>query len=252
MPNTFQKFGVGTMIATTRTDSQGNILAVPASYRIGILQDVTTDFSFETKTLHGENVLALDRGRGKGKLTFSAKTASIDVAAFNALHFGVSATPGFRGPATDVPATNAGSGSFGATPTPPLGGTWVADLGVRDLLGNTYTRVLSNPTDSQYTVNNGAYGFTSTHAGQAMLFSFEYTTTTGITMPLTNQLMGYAPSFKVMLVNNSKGSRMVLSLSNCQSDKLSIPFKNEDFAQADFGFEALDDGTGFAGFWAQA
>jgi hypothetical protein len=54
------------------------------------------------------------------------------------------------------------------------------------------------------------------------------------------------------LYNDSKGSKLAVKMTNCQSDKLSLPFKNEDFVIADFGWMALDDGTGSAGYWCQA
>lgn len=252
--STFQKFGVGVLIATTRTDSLGNALAVPQCYRLGIMQDISTDFSFEAKTLYGAYQLPVDRGRGKAKLAFTAKTADIKAAALAALHFGVTPTTGYKGPAIDVAGTVPASSSYTVTPTVPSSGTFIADLGVRDTSGNDYTRVASAPAAGQYSVSGtGVYTFSSSDASKSLLFSFEYSTTSsGLIVPLTNQLMGYSPSFSVILLNDSKGSKLALKLTNCQSDKLSIPFKNEDFSVADFGFEALDDGTGSAGYWSQA
>lgn len=254
MPAATQKFGVGVLVATTRTDAQGNLLAVPAPYRLGILQEVSTDFSFEGKTLYGAGQLPVDRGRGKAKLAFSAKTAQINAAALAALHFGVTPTVGFKGPVIDDPITvPSPSGPYTVATVPPGSGTFVADLGVRDTSGNDFTRVASGPTVGQYSVSGGTYTFAAADAGKALLRSYEYSSTTGgLIVPLTNQLMGYSPSFGVILFNDSKGSKLVIKLSNCQSDKLSLPFKNEDFVIADFGFEALDDGTGSAGYWSQA
>lgn len=250
---TYRKFGVGVLIATTRTDSQGNALAVPAPYRLGIMQDVSTDFSFEGKPLYGESVLPVDRGRGKAKLAFSAKSADIKLAALAALHFGVTPQVGFKGAAVDIAGTVPASASYTVTPTVPSSGTWVADMGVRDTSGNDFTRVASAPTAGQYSVSAGVYTFAAGDASKALLFTFEYSSSSaGLYVPLTNQLMGYSPSFQVMLFNDTKGSKLALKLTNCQSDKLAVPFKNEDFAIADFGFEALDDGTGSAGYWSQA
>lgn len=250
---TQQKFGVGVLIATTRTDSAGNTLAVPQPYRLGILQDVSTDFSFEGKPLYGSSVLPVDRGRGKAKLQFSAKTADIRIAALAALHFGVTPAVGFKGMAVDVAGSVPAVSAYTVTPAVPSGGTWVADQGVADTSGNQFARVASAPTTGQYTVSAGAYTFAAADANKALLFTFEYSVaSSGIVVPLTNTLMGYSPSFQVLLYNDTKGSKLALKLTNCQSDKLAIPFKNEDFAIADFGWEALDDGTGSAGYWSQA
>jgi hypothetical protein len=251
---TQQKFGVGVLIATTRTDSLGNALAVPQAYRLGILQDVSTDFSFEGKALYGEAQLPVDRGRGKAKLAFSAKTADIKAAALAALHFGITPQVGFKGAAIDLAGTVPAASTYTYQAVPPGSGTFIADLGVRDTNGNDFSRVAAAPTAGQYTVNaTGLYTFAAADANKAFLYSIEYSTAgSGLIVPLTNQLMGYSPSFSVILMNNSKGSKLALKLTNCQSDKLAIPFKNEDFAVADFGFEALDDGTGSAGYWSQA
>lgn len=247
-----QKFGVGYLIATTRTDSLGNALAVPAPYRLGILQDVSTDFSFESKPLYGSYALPVDQGRGKAKLSFSAKTADIKFAALSALHFGITPAAGYKAAAIDVPGTVPASSVYTVTPTVPGSGTWLADQGVADTSGNQFARVASAPTAGQYSVSAGVYTFAAADASKALLFTFEYSATgSGIVVPLTNQLMGYSPSFQVLLFNDTKGSKLAVKLTNCQSDKLSIPFKNEDFAIADFSWTALDDGTGSAGYVSQ-
>lgn len=248
---TKQKFGVGVLIATSLTDALGVALAVPQSYRLGILQDVSTDFSFESKPLYGANQLPVDQGRGKAKLAFSAKTADIKATALAALHFGITPSVGVKLPVIDFAAT-VPSTPFQVTIVPPTSGTWLSDLGVQTAAGVTLTRVASGPTTGQYSVSAGVYTFAAADTGVAMLISYEYSAASGgIIVPMTNQLMGYSPSFSVMLYNDSKGSKLAVKLNNCQSDKLSMPFKNEDFAIADFGFMALDDGTGSAGYWCQ-
>jgi len=246
-----QKFGVGVLIATTRTDAQGNLLAVPQAYRLGILQDVSSDFSFESKPLYGENQLPVDHGRGKAKLMFTAKTADINFTALAALHFGTTPTVGVKQPLIDVAATIPTT-PFQVTPTIPGSGTFLSDLGVRDTAGNVFTRVASAPATGQYSLSAGVYTFAAADTGKAILYSYEYSAATGgIIVPLNNQLMGYSPSFGAILYNDSKGSKLTVRMTNCQSDKLTLPFKNEDFTIADFGFMALDDGTGSAGYFCQ-
>ena len=249
---TKQKFGVGVLIATTRTDAQGNALAVPAPYRLGILQDVSSDFSFEAKPLYGNSQLPIDQGRGKAKLSFSAKTADINAVALAALHFGITPIVGQQLPLLDVPASIPAA-PYRVTPVIPSAGAFVADLGVMDTSGNTFLRVGSAPVSGQYTVSAGVYTFAAADTGRAVLVSMEYSASTGgLIVPMTNQLLGYSPSFSVILYNDSKGSKLAVKMTNCQSDKLSLPFKNDDFTIADFGFMALDDGTGSAGYWCQA
>ena len=250
---TKQKFGVGVLIAVTRTDALGVALAIPQPYRLGILQEVQADFSFTSKDLYGASQLPLDSGRGQAKLAFSAKTASIDAAALAALHFGIVPTVGLKLPLIDWAGTIPGSIAYTLTPVIPGSGAWVEDLGVSDTSGIAFTRVATPSAAGQYSVSAGVYTFSSADASRAVLISSEYSASTGgIVVPMTNQLMGYSPSFQVILYNNSKGSVLAVKLTNCQSDKLSMPFKNEDFTVADFGWTALDDGTGSAGYWCQA
>lgn len=248
---TKQKFGVGVLIGTTRTDALGVALAVPQSFRLGILQDISSDFSFESKPLYGSGQLPVDQGRGKAKLTFSAKSASIDAIAFAALHFGIAPTTGVKLPLIDFAATVPAT-PYQVTPTLPGSGTWLSDLGVTTAAGVPLTRVASGPATGQYSVSAGVYTFAAADTGVAMLISLLYSAATGGTIvQMTNQLMGYSPSFGAILYNDSKGSKLCVGMANCQSDKLSLPFKNDDFALADFGFMGLDDGSGSAGWWCQ-
>lgn len=253
MSNLGQKFGAGVIIATAQYDVQGNAFATPTPYRVGILQDVSTEFSFEKKPLYGSNQIMLDAGRGKAKLAFSAKMAQINGAALARLHFGATPSVGYKGPVIDSAQTVPATSPYTVTITPPSTGTFVADLGVTDTSGTTYTRVASAPTTGQYAVSNaGVYTFAAADTGKALLVSYEYSASTGgIIMPLTNQLMGASPQFSVLLYNESRGSKLAVKLTACISDKLAIPFKSDDFAIADFGWEAMDDGTGSAGYWSQ-
>ena len=240
------KFGVGYLIGVAKTDQSGIALANPQPFQFGILQEVSTDFSFESKTVYGASMFAADVGRGKAKLAFSAKSASIDFDAFAALHFGVTPVSGFSGPMINAAITAAAT----VTVTPPSAGTFVSDLGVTDLNGNRFTRVTATPAAGQYTVTAaGAYGFATGDVGRALLVSYEYKVAgSGTTLNLTSSLMGYAPEFSVMLMNDSKGQKLAISLSRCISDKLALPFKNEDFVIADFGFEAMANAAGSVGY----
>lgn len=251
---TKQKFGVGALIARLQYDAKGNALAVPMPVRLAILQDISSDFSFEKKQLYGSGQLPVDTGRGKGSLTFAAKTANIDGAALAALHFGVTPTVGYNGPVLDeshaVPAAN----PYTVAIAPPNAGTYAGNLGVTDTSGNALTPVAAAPAAGQYMVSaGGVYTFAAADTGKGVLISYEYTSSAagGIVVPLTNQLMGYSPSFAAILYNDSKGTKLTMKLNACTSDKLSLPFKNDDFAVADFGFSANDDGTGSAGYWSQ-
>ena len=48
-------FGSGVVFAVPLTNAQGNPLASGTPVRFGVLQDVSVDFSFTNKELHGQN-----------------------------------------------------------------------------------------------------------------------------------------------------------------------------------------------------
>lgn len=236
------KFGVGYLIGTAKVDNTGAALANPQSFRFGVLQEISTDFSFETKMVYGATNFAEDFGRGKAKLAFSAKTANIDFDALAALHFGLPVTTGFQGLSAPEVFTAAAT----VTVTPPSSGVFVSCQGITDLNGNRFTRVTASPTVGQYSVTaGGVYTFNASDVGRALVRMYEYKVVgAGSTFTMTASVMGNAPEFSVMLLNDSKGSKQAISLQRCVSDKLTLPFKNDDFVIADFGWEALANAAG--------
>jgi len=71
-------FGSGTLVAIPTA-------TYPTPRQFGILQDVTLDISYESKTLYGNRQFALKLARGKGKATWKAKAAQLQAAAINDL-----------------------------------------------------------------------------------------------------------------------------------------------------------------------
>lgn len=241
-------FGVGTLIHVPLLDADGNAVTNPTPVRLAHMSDVDGDMSFDSKELYGQRQFALAVGRGKGKLTFKAKTADINAGALSNLFFGRSSTAGIRGVGLDLSLS---ASTTPTAPTIPNSGTFVQDLGVFEAsTGKQYTRVASAPAAGQYTVNGtGQYAFNTGDAAKAMLISLEYTatSTTGTVQTITNDLMGYAPSFNAILTNKYQGKNLVLKLNNCVLNKHSLPFKNEDFSVADLEFQALADAAGNVG-----
>jgi hypothetical protein len=71
-------FGVGKLTVTPEVGDEA---------QIGIVQDVTIDFSFSKKELYGEMQFPVDVARGQGKINIKAKAAKIDAKVFNAVFF---------------------------------------------------------------------------------------------------------------------------------------------------------------------
>lgn len=232
-------FGVGTLYGVPLTDVTGAAIANPTPVQIGVLQEASSDLSFDAKTLYGAYQFPVAFGRGKAKLTFKAKAADFSAQALGSLFFGNTPTAGIRAIVDNLQLAFAAS----VTPTVPASGTWAQDLGVRYAsTGIALTRVASAPAVGSYAVTAGVYTFNASEIGNA-LFSFEYTatSTTQFQIPITNNLMGYAPSFLCELSLPYNGKQMSVKLNNCVSDKLSLPFKNEDFSVQEFDWMALAD-----------
>ncbi len=57
----------------------------------------------------------------------------------------------------------------------PPGGTWAQDDGVTYTNGTPLTSVALNPTQGQYTVLQGVYGFNAADSGQNILLNYSFT-----------------------------------------------------------------------------
>jgi hypothetical protein len=247
-------FGTGKLIAVPTHNALGVAVANPTPVILGVLQDVSVDLSVELKTLYGANRYPIDVGQGKAKPEVKAKYADVSGAALGSLFFGKTATAGIKGVAFDVAGTVPGSVAYTVTPTVPNSGTFVADLGVVDVLtGNQLTRVAASPADGQYTVSPvGLYTFSVGDKSKAMKFSFEYSavSATGQIFQMTNDLMGYTPAFSIFLQSEYKGKTLIVKFNKATSSKLSLPMKNDDYTISEFEASPYDDGTGSLGYIA--
>ena len=246
------KFGAGKLIATPTMDAIGQIIVNPTPVEVAILQDVSVDFDFETKTLYGAAQFPVAVGRGKGKISWKAKTGEFKGGLLGSLFFGQTATTGRKGAVIDEVKAIPSATAYTVTVTPPSGGTFVANLGITDVTtGKAMTRVASTPTAGQYSVTTaGVYTFSVDDKGKGILVSYEYSATdTGAeTFQLTNQLMGYAPTFSALFYNQFNGKTQVMKLNQNILGKLSQPHKNDDFTLNDIDAESFVDSTGSLGY----
>jgi hypothetical protein len=247
-------FGSGILFGTPLTDATGAAIANPTPVQFATLQDISGDISFEEKLLYGSYQLPIAVGRGKGKLQFKAKNADINSAIVGDLFFGLAKTGGIKciNPnfAAVVPATS----PYTITIAPPSSGTFAADLGViNGSTGMPMTRVSSAPSSGQYSVSGGVYTFAAADTGLGVLISYEYSATSSAgpkVINISNQLMGYAPTFKAGINLTYQGKAATLVLNACVSSKLTLPFKNDDFSISEFDFSAFADASGNVGYIA--
>ena len=246
-------FGAGKLIATPTTDATGAAVANPTPVAVAVLQDVSVDFDFETKTLYGNMQFPVAVGRGKGKVGWKAKSGDFNGALLGSLYFGQTAQPKRQGAVVDAPHAIPSATAYTVTVTPPASGVFGADLGVTDVTtGLPMQRVAATPEAGQYSVSNvGLYTFNVADKGKGVLISYEYTIATSPgseTFNLTNQLMGYAPVFSALFFNQYMGKTLVMKLNQNILGKLSRPMKNDDFTLTDMDADAFVDQTGSLGY----
>jgi hypothetical protein len=240
-------FGSGLMWGTPLTNAAGAALANPTPLIFGTLQDSEIDFKFELKQLHGQNQFAVAVGRGKGSVSGKAKMADIRAGFLETIVLGLSGTNGVLSMVYDTVGVTATS----VTVTPPSSGTFDADLGVIDsTTGRAMTRVASAPTTGQYTVTaGGAYAFAAADAAKVVYINYRYTatSTTARKISITNQPMGYAPTFRADFYGPYQGKNCVMTLNNCISEGFKFSNKNDDFSVPEVGFQAFADNAGIIG-----
>lgn len=244
-------FGAGKLIAVPTNLSDGSVIANPTPVILGTMQDIALDISVDLKTLYGSKRYPIAVGQGKGKVSVKAKYADISGGILGSLFFGKASTAGIKAAVFDFAFTIPGT-PFQATIVPPSTGTFVADLGVVfSATGVQLTRVATAPAAGQYSVNvaTGVYTFAAADTTKGVLISYEYSAAAGGNFwNISNDVMGYTPSFTMLLQNSFNNQTMVVKLNRCVSGKLSVPMKNDDFAINDFEAEAFADAADSIGY----
>lgn len=244
-------FGTGKLIAVPTNAADGSVIANPTPVVLGTMQEVSLDLSVEMKSLYGSKRYPIAVGQGKGKTEIKAKYAEIDGGILGSLFFGKEASAGIKAAVFDF-ATVVPTTPFQVTIAPPSSGTFVDDLGVYNATNSVQMRrVASAPATNEYAVNEstGVYTFASADAADSIKISYEYSAPAGGQVwTMTNEVMGYTPSFTLLLQNGFDGKNMVCKLNRCVSGKLSVPLKSDDFAIYDFEAEAFANGAGELGY----
>ena len=239
------QFGTGNLYMIPNS---GNLAANPTPIELGVLQEVSIEFKADLKKLFGQRQFAVATARGKIDVTGKGKFASQDINALNQIYFGQASANGSRHLFSDeqhVPGTSvavAGAGS-----------NFVQDYGVINNgtgVNMTYT-VSGTPAIGQYTQTAGTYVFNAAETAPSVAISYLTTATTGTTITLQNQLMGYAPQFGAFFYNKFRGQYFALQLNNCTMGMYSLPSKQEDFWVQDFDFSANCDAANVLGYMYQ-
>lgn len=236
----------------------GNLYLTPvgggAPLAMGAIQDISVSFDGDTKQLFGQYTFPLDTARGKTKITGKASTGQLDLNLFNTMFFGGSVTAGETKYAFNEAGTVPASSTY--TVTVANGSTFKTDLGVFYAASGLPLLQVAPGSEAagKYSVNSttGIYTFASADASAKVVICYTYgSTTTGLTMLGTNNLMGSIPTFQLILAQVRNGKTNLLTLYSCTSSKLDVPFKQDDYGITALDFMAQDPGTGTVFAWSQ-
>ena len=229
-------FGIGALWGT-RSD-----VASVGPDQFAVLQDNTVDFSFEVKELYSQLGFPIDIARGKGKVTGKAKVARVFAALYADIFFGATVAAG-----EDNVSQNETYTLAGGTLTVTYHTGYVADLGIYYLTGAqsrfSLTTGVPGTLGAYSTGTNGIYTFYTGDVGATIGVSYVYTDASGKTITITNNFMGYTPTFigtfyQQRATQGSSG-QLTLRLNECVSSRLSLPSRIDDYAIQDFDWQAF-------------
>lgn len=210
----------------------------------GTLQSGSIDLSYTNKSLYGQYNAPVATGRGNLKISGKASSAAIQARFFNDLFCGGTLSKGQTVIAQNEVASVPSATAY--TVTAANAATFVEDWAVKyGSNGAPLIKVASDPAQGQYSVANGVYTFAAADAGAEVLLSYSYTdATNGQSILVTQQLVGVAPEFSLVLNGNFNGAAMSLKLFAAVSTKLSFATKLNDFMIPAFEFEGQADAAG--------
>jgi hypothetical protein len=219
----------------------GNLAANPTPYKFGVLQEVDVQFKGDLKKLYGQKQFAVATARGKLECSIKGKIAVFDVGMLNQLYFAQSAVAvGYDKLSPDEQVVICVTTNTATVAHNPI----VDDWGMQDSSGQQYqntTNVLAIAAN-QYFVNLTSGVYTVNGAVGTLRISYSYNqNTTGTTITLSNQLMGYAPELKMFLYNSFRNKYLALALNDVTLGTISMPSKLEDFWISDFDGNANAD-----------
>lgn len=242
------EFGFGSGILT----GQRNDIADYTPIRFGALQDVSIEFSAETKQLFSLNQFPIDSARGKTKIMGKAKVAQIMGRMYNDLFFGQTLATGSVKYAYNE-STNVASSASPTYTVANAASVPLTDQGVFDgFTGNQLIGVAAGPGSGQYsfTASSGVYAFSTFSNSESILVNYLYTATTGYNIQGGNPLMGNTPRFAATLFQQFEGNQIVLQLYSCISERLSFPTRIDDYVIQDLDFSAFANAAGNVFEWS--
>ena len=243
------EYGFGSGVLTGQRTDTNSLVPI----RFGALQDVAIEFNGDIKELFATSQFPIDTARGKTKITGKAKVAELRGRMYNDLFFGQTLATGQLKYAYQE-STTLGTGAAAYT-VAFAASTPLVDQGVFYISnGIQLIPVSSAPGSGGYTwvASTGIYTFSTFDAGVAIYVNYTYKVATGVSVALTNPLMGNTPTFKATLFQQFENQQIVLVLNACISSRLTLPTRIDDYLIADMDFSAFADAGGNVGSWNSA
>ena len=249
--------GSGVLIGTPNI---GLLPPNPSPYVFPVLQEVSVEFKGDLKGLYGQYQISMDTLRGKVKITGKGKMIVPTPDVLSQTFFGLAVQEGMQSPVFNESYAPAAS-------ITPINPTANVNLGVLAI----YLNAAGQPTTEQMTlytgagappigsykfvpasgsspVTNASFVFNASETATTVLISYSWPDTThGLSLLISNQLIGEAPQLALSLFNSYKGKRYAVTLNAVMIGSFSIPTKQEDHWLSDFDFEASADGSGNVG-----
>lgn len=233
-------YGLGHLFLTRRDIANGT------PRRLGIIQEVTVDFKYDTKELFGGQKFAVDVAQGKNSISWKAKAGAINGRIMSEFAFGAAPTTGL------IAGQNNETYTVPTTPyqvTVNASASFYEDLGVEyGTGGTTLEKVASSPAQGQYSCANGVYTFAAADVGQSIRISYSFTATGGLPnsrITVVNQDMGAIPPFSLFLMPNQyRAKQSILKLYANTLEGMSLPYKMDDYMLMDLSGKAFADDSG--------
>lgn len=241
--------GTGVLIGTPNL---GLLPTNPQPTAYPVLQEVSVEFKGDLKGLYGQYQYSLDTLRGKIKVTGKGKMIVPTPDVLAQLFFGLDTSAGVNRPVfNETHATAASVGTTNVTANTNLGV-------INGSTGNEMKLILSgSPSVGQYKFTpynstgpvDAAYTFNASETAATVLLSYSWPdASNGVTLEMTNQLIGASPQQSMALFNTYKGKLYSLILNAVMLGSFSIPTKQEDHWMSDFDFEAAADLANVLGY----
>ena len=239
-------FGSGLAVLTPILSS-----GTPTPIVVGVLQDISVDFSSKVVDLVGSLQFPVDKTKGESKVTGKFKSGYFAGGLIQAILSGATSAVG-----NNMAVANEQFTLAAGTYTTAKGALTLADLGVFDTITNKFlVAVPSGPTTGQYVPPTaaGVIVMAAADNGHVMQVSYSYSSASvGTTISYTNQPMGTNTTFAFRLFNQYQASTSTansapgagLYLPVVTIPKLSLAFKNSGFMEKSVDFEASANTAG--------